>query len=523
MTSDTDICVGNKEHFAVHVALERDPDNGQGASLEESLSWGALEIWVHGKNLCRHVEDGELVSSVHWYLLPIIEWLAANWNPLLHEERLPNRNAGDDAWKSLAETRFPPANFDSDAEDKWFQQWQAWWFRHSLQSCRCGGLFPDILIRRWRDTVEVSWGNGSLPGIPDDVVFLYPQGLKRLDPVLVARPLYEMLQKTTDYLLRRQASSPRFQEVAQKVRRIAATPREDRLAWLAGLGSSYESIKEKWNQVTAVIRKANREIADYLLEVTDNELFIQGSCYATLMFGSAAPTLAENDLEVLVGELIDLYAPDSEKSQLRDLVVSEPIDFDGRPAWEVGYGLAERVIERFLIEKQSSQAVDMTAILANLGIRQEEIRLSDKHVRGISIAGPRHLPSILVNLSDVHNDTLPGKRFTLAHELCHILFDRTHGKKLAMVSDTWAPLQIEQRANAFAAMFLMPPELIRRAIAGLGVSLESEQGIHEVCKRLGTSFKATLDHLKNLGHLDPMTAEQISEAREQRLSKQETI
>ncbi|MFH1117766.1 MAG: ImmA/IrrE family metallo-endopeptidase [Pseudomonadota bacterium] len=449
--------------------------------------------------------------------------MAANWNPLLHEERLPNRNAGDDAWESLEETRFPPTNYAGDAEDKWFRQWQAWWFRHGLQSCRCGGLFPDIVIRRRQDTVEVSWGNVSLPGIPDDFVFLYPQGLKRLDPVLVAGPLYEMLQKTTGHLLCRQASSLRFQNVAQNVRKIPDTPREDRLAWLAGLGSSYESIKEKWNKVTAVIRKANRETADYLLEVTDNELFIQGSCHATLMFGSAAPTLSENDLETLVDKLIDLYAPDSEKSQLRDLVVSEPIDVDGPPAWEVGYGLAERVIERFPLEKQSGQAVDITEILAGLGIRQEEIRLTDRHIRGISIAGPRHLPSILENLSDVHNATLPGRRFTLAHELCHILFDRTHGKKLAMVSDTWAPLQIEQRANAFAAMLLMPPELIRRAVAGLGVSLESEQGIHEVCRRLGTSFKATLDHLKNLGHLDPMTAEQISEAREQRLSKQETI
>ena len=41
------------------------------------------------ENLCAHREDGEQVDSVHWYLLPLIEWFADNWNPLLHEERLP--------------------------------------------------------------------------------------------------------------------------------------------------------------------------------------------------------------------------------------------------------------------------------------------------------------------------------------------------------------------------------------------------------------------------------------------------
>lgn len=521
MIDGNNIYVGKEEDFAVHVAFEPDPDEGRSVTEEESLSWGALEIWVQGKNLCQHIDQGILVSSVHWYLLPVIEWLAAHWNPLLHEERLPNCNVGDDAWQSLLMTRFPPVSREEKEEHEWNVQWQEWWLRHSLQSCRCGGLFPDMVIRRWQDMVEVSWGNGPLPGIPRDVTFIYPAGYGRLDPGLVAQPLYEFLQTAIGYLLHHLPNSARLRQAKQSADAIRTTSGEERLAWLAGLGSSLPDIRERWRKVTDVVKRAPEEIASYLLEVADDGLVVQGSCHAALMFGSAAPNLSEDDLAVLAGKLIQLYAPGAENLELQSLAASERVDFDGQRAWEGGYSLAERVIERFSIEDQSADSVDICAILTELGIRQEKVQLTDKRVRGVAIAGPYHEPSILINSSDSHNATPPGERFTCAHELCHILFDRTYGKKLAMVSDMWAPRQVEKRANAFAAMLLMPPELVRRAVAGLTIPLASEQAIHEICRRLGTSFAATLDHLKNLDWLDPVSAEQIAQEREDRLSKLE--
>jgi Zn-dependent peptidase ImmA (M78 family) len=526
VTSNNTIHVGKKkDEFAIHLEFEPDPDKGKGATAEESLSWGSLEIWVRGKNLCLHKEEGELVQSIHWYLLPLIEWLAENWDPLLHEERLPNCNAGDDAWQSLFETRFPPMRYEEDVEkeSEWNVQWQEWWLRHSLQSRRCGGLFPDVMIRRWQDMAEISWGNGRPSGIPGDVAFVYSRGVERLFPAIIAKPLHELLQKATDYLHCKLPSSERFREVVERVKAIANTPRDNRLAWLAGLGFSYEVIKKNWNRITSIIYEKNREAANYLLEVADDGLVIEGSCHAALMFGSAAPTLSEDDLQLLVGKLVGLYAPASEKPQLQELTADRAISFDEQPAWEIGYDLAERVIDYFSLEEVTAGPIDISMILTELGIRQEKIELSDKHVRGVSIAGPSHQPSILINVNDSRNDTLPGERFTLAHELCHILFDRAYGKKLAMVSDSWAPLSVEKRANAFAAMVLMPRELVRKTVTDLSVPLMSEQVILGVRKRFQTSFSGTLEHLKNLGWLDPVTAEQIAEAREDRLSKQEVL
>ena len=62
---------------------------------------GRFEVWANGHNICRHVEQGQSIGAVHWYLLPILQWLASNWDFLLHEERLPMRNAVRDAWISM--------------------------------------------------------------------------------------------------------------------------------------------------------------------------------------------------------------------------------------------------------------------------------------------------------------------------------------------------------------------------------------------------------------------------------------
>jgi len=103
---------GDTGAFALTLAFGRDPDDGQAAEPDVSLSWGSFQIWVEGRNLCAHREAGERIESVHWYLLPLIEWFVEHWDPLLHEERLPARNLGDTAWESLRATRFPPPAID---------------------------------------------------------------------------------------------------------------------------------------------------------------------------------------------------------------------------------------------------------------------------------------------------------------------------------------------------------------------------------------------------------------------------
>ena len=108
---------GRPDRFAVRVKFLSDPNKGRAATPEQSLSWGELEIWVNGYNLCGHVEMGEPVDAVSWYLLAFLQWLASNWDFLLHEERFPGRNLASDAWLSMLKTAEPPTGLpDADAE-----------------------------------------------------------------------------------------------------------------------------------------------------------------------------------------------------------------------------------------------------------------------------------------------------------------------------------------------------------------------------------------------------------------------
>ena len=116
MARQREIMVGSRDRFAVKIAFLTDPDQGRAATREHSISWGAIEVWANGHNLCRHVELGESIDAVHWYLLPILQWLASNWDFLLHEERLPGgtphatpgfRCSGQQSRRRLSRTMLP--------------------------------------------------------------------------------------------------------------------------------------------------------------------------------------------------------------------------------------------------------------------------------------------------------------------------------------------------------------------------------------------------------------------------------
>ena len=207
---------GDTSRFALRMAFARDPDHGRGTEPEIGLSWGGIQLWVEGKNLCAHQEEGELINSVHWYLLPVIEWFVQHWNPLFHEERLPAKNADDTGWTSLRSTRFPPSAIEANEEraSDWERAWQAWWARHALRAAREGGLFPDVVFRRFRDLVEVSWGPARGQSMPGHFDFVYagPDSC-RLQPAAIAEPLYEVLASASKHLLSFSPDSRRLKKL----------------------------------------------------------------------------------------------------------------------------------------------------------------------------------------------------------------------------------------------------------------------------------------------------------------------
>ena len=141
--------------------------------------------------------------------------------------------------------------------------------------------------------------------------------------------------------------------------------------------------------------------------------------------------------------------------------------------------------------------VEIEEIIDRLRISVGHLDLSDLDVRAVSIAGPSFRPAILLNPENHFNKGHAGRRFSLAHELCHHLIDRKIGRPLSLASGPWAPRRIEQRANAFAAELLIPYNLICHCRDIGNVDLSCVDGIIELSDKLIVGRTTLLEHLRN--------------------------
>lgn len=74
MGGETIVVARDKATFALRVEFEAEPDKGEAATEEERYSWGSVEIWVRGKNLCKHLEQEEVVDSSRWGCRYFLSW-----------------------------------------------------------------------------------------------------------------------------------------------------------------------------------------------------------------------------------------------------------------------------------------------------------------------------------------------------------------------------------------------------------------------------------------------------------------
>lgn len=500
---------GDTSQFAIRLSLHDDPDGPRGADPDTSASWGAMEIWAGGVNLCAHTDQGETLKAAHWYLLPILEWLVDAWDPMLHEERLPLAQfvtAADFASDSTG------ASADLDVPGYWEREERKydWDRRHSLRAASDGGLLPDLRIRRLRNKIELSWGRTVIPGALD-LEWQAPTGYHYADPGLTATALYEVASEAAAQLARLRPESRRIRRLVSGFGDLQLPRRaESRTAWLAGLGATAKNALERWR---VVVQHASEIASPAALEasfgrVGGNELVHIGSCQAALLFGSSSPTLTDEDAFELAKRLLGAYAEEPARS-LVDFVRDEPLDTAAQP-WAHGYDLAEDLLDSTdgtgLL---SDTFTDIEGFLKNNGVSTQEIDLADSGIRAVSFASPHHSSTVLLNANWIGYSNASARRFTMAHELCHLLHDRTFGAQLAVASGPWAPRALEQRANAFAAMLLMPPILLRRIDSVLPLNELSPESLAKVAGGLRVPRVAVVDHLYNAGIIGDATRERL--------------
>ncbi len=134
---------------------------------------------------------------------------------------------------------------------------------------------------------------------------------------------------------------------------------------------------------------------------------------------------------------------------------------DGQTAYSQGYALAQTLRDCLHNDNsQSASVVDPEKLLSECGVRIQEKEWPESSLDALSCWSRDHGPLILLNVAGGKRCSHEyGRRFTLGHELCHLLVDRGHAMDLVDVLGGGMPGFIERRANAFAAELLLPQEL----------------------------------------------------------------
>ncbi len=489
---------GNPERFEIAVRWTRDAEPRARRPAGHGWSMGDLRTTVAG-----HVLTGsrrKTVGQMHvgWYLAPFFDWTASNWAALLHEEDFawPERS-GAPAIVACHRALDRTIGVKDAAGRARYKATQAWYFRHALRSAAEGGLFPDLFVRRMVDDIELSWSAAPPLFAPDGFSFSVEPGVARLPVEDVAGPLWDALTWAA-------ANQPpalddndfaSWRALADKIGRIRSMSAVD-------LDRAYVNERILELARTSLERIGKPELTDE--DVGMAKPYIRELSPAVAMFGGVSPDLGAADVDRLC-RLLARCARGGDGAALRDLVAaSQNVPFDA--PHEDGYSLAEDFLDRIELPGEQNW-VDVRKIASDLGIEVLEQALETDSIRGVALAGHDFSPTILLNRTSPFNVNEYGKRYTLAHELCHVLHDRSRARRVTHVSGRWVAPGIERRANAFAAYLLMPRALL---VDGWRPPFKTSRGAFEAfAHRLRVNETALTEHLYNLGVIDDLARERL--------------
>jgi len=121
-------------------------------------------------------------------------------------------------------------------------------------------------------------------------------------------------------------------------------------------------------------------------------------------------------------------------------------------------------------------------------------------ISGLALVDPDIVPTIAVNLGG-RNENVWTLRFHLAHELCHVLFDRGNDLRGVFLDRFELATNLvearEKRANAFAAHFLAPHEGMR-SLREQFKAATLDHFTREAMVHFGMHFQAMKLHLRHV-------------------------
>ena len=215
------------------------------------------------------------------------------------------------------------------------------------------------------------WGRG--------IDFLSHSGTEYAAPTAVAEPLYEVLACAAEWLHERLPASERCKALVDSVAALRSPERtEERTAWIAGLGTTRDRIVARWKELADLGRSLGSPgaVEAAFGRHRSNEIVLDGSCGAALLFGSASPTITLKDATTLAKLLLEAYEPSQIGHDGRLFKsASDPVEV---------HSMAQRLSseERVRVDEMARAGVDVDEMARRLGRHRSTVHRELKRCGG---------------------------------------------------------------------------------------------------------------------------------------------
>lgn len=405
----------------------------EGPEGVQELAWGRLRAWVGEVLVWSQAAEGEDPRPVNWTWVELLDGLARIWPWLLMEEGYPIPISPEHPGKLEQEARArwqQLSEGEAEAEEDILFDFRQ---RHDLALLPRGIYLPSLwLLREGRDCLIWSDQVGQPLRQSLEVVV---NCLTELANTLAAQLKHATDARATQAVARWQQ---RHESLRQRFFMLASGLEADELRALAQVDRLDTEALVQFFDVSLPMDETTGSIAD-----TGSE-----------MLAAARMTLG----------YLDITSQRTVLSYLRDVPKQETPTLDAlsrtapdvavlyRNGYEQGYALVHWLREELTL---TDGAVDPEALLLGWGVMIVEKEF-DPQLDALAVWGQRHGPGIILNShAESRAASINGRRTTLAHELCHLLIDRSRSLPIAEVLGGQAPRLAEQRANAFAAELLL--------------------------------------------------------------------
>ncbi len=422
-------------------------------SRPERLGWAEFQLAVQETPVwyAQDANDPE-PGPVTWTMVDFLDGLARIWPWLLVEESYPIPIMPEHPGRMMAEAQRrweDQAQHLVESEEELLFDFR---HRHDLSLLFRGLFLPPLwLLREGNDTLVWSPDLGRGVRLPMDCIC-------------------QLFTRLGDVICDELATS-------QEARAVQAVDRWHRRC--QALNKSYLQLVtgldgEELEQLTG---SADRERQTEYFELEKQLEPVPQANELLLAARMSANYLPPTEQRRLLGEI--KLIPSVATPQLDNCAERAPAPSSQSEAHEQGYQLALWLREALDLKHEEPAFPEQ--LLQQWGVPVKDIEI-DAGLDAVAVWGVRHGPAVLINTSESSRaSTQNGRRTTLAHEICHLLIDRSRSLPAAEVLGGQAPRFAEKRANAFAAEWLLPRSQAAQAC-------RAANDIIEAANRLETQF-----------------------------------